>query len=143
MQSRRFDLQLLKRRPLLNVPQVVLLLVILAAMVVALDLNRQAQVSRAVGSSGETLQTQIDLELTRQVELQATLEYVTSEDYVAQYARDEGGQLLPGERRIVPLLLAVTPAPTPLPPPTPDPALNARPWQAWWSLLTDAPQPTR
>ena len=26
---------------------------------------------------------------------------------------------------------------------TPDPALEAQPWQAWWRLLTDAPQPTR
>jgi hypothetical protein len=143
MQSKRFDLQLLRRRPLLSVPQVVLLLVILAAIVIALDLNRQAQVTRTAGSSGEALQAQLDLELTRQVALQATVEYVHSDDYVAQYARDEGGQLLPGERRVVPLLLAVTPAPTPLPPPTPDPAINARPWQAWWSLLTDAPPPTR
>jgi hypothetical protein len=143
MQSKWFDFQLLRRRPLLSVPQVVLLLVILAAIVIALDLNRQAQQGRSVGSSGETLQSQIELEMTRQVELQATLAYINSDDYIAQYARDEGGQLLPGERRVVPLLLEVTPAPTPLPPPTPDPALNARPWQAWWSLLTDAPQPTK
>jgi hypothetical protein len=143
MQSKWFDFQILRRRPLLSLPQVVLLLVILAAIIIALDLNRQAQAGRVVDSSGETLQAQIDLELTRQVELQATLDYVTSEDYVAQYARDEGGQLLEGEQRVVPLLQAVTPAPTPLPPPTPDPALNARPWQAWWTLLTDAPQPSR
>jgi hypothetical protein len=143
MQSKWFDLQILRRRPLLSVPQIVLLLVILAGIVIAIDLNRQAQAGRVVGGSGETLQAQIDLELTRQVELQATLEYVTSDDYVAQYARDEGGQLLEGERRVVPLLLEVTPAPTPLPSPTADPALNAHPWQAWWSLLTDAPQPSR
>ena len=36
-----------------------------------------------------------------------------------------------------------TPEPTALPAPTPDPALEAQPWQAWWRLLTDAPQPTR
>ncbi len=143
MQGKWFDLRILRRRPLLSVPQVVLLLVILAAIIIALDLNRQAQAGRTVGSGGEALQAQIALESTRQVELQVTLAYVTSEDYVAQYARDEGGQLLEGEQRVVPLLLAVTPAPTPLPPPTPDPALNAHPWQAWWTLLTDAPQPTK
>ena len=52
-------------------------------------------------------------------------------------------QILPGERRIVPLLQEATPEPTALPAPTPDPALEAQPWQAWWRLLTDAPQPTR
>ena len=74
---------------------------------------------------------------------QATLEYVTSDDYVASYARNEGGMIQPGERRIVPLLQEATPGPTPAPPPTPDPALQAKPWQAWWRLLTDIPQPVR
>jgi hypothetical protein len=117
--------------------------VIAAGIVVAIDFNRRAQAGRLIGSGEEALQAQIDSEATRQVELQATLEYVTSEDYVASFARNEGGMILPGERRIVPLLQEATPAPTPLPPPTPDPALEAKPWQAWWRLLTDAPQPSR
>ena len=74
-----------------------------------------------VGSGEEALQSQVDREATRQVELQATLEYVTSDDYVAAYARNEGGMLLPGEHRIVPMLQEATPVPTPTPPSMSDP----------------------
>lgn len=138
-----FDSKVFRSRPLLSMPQVVFLLVIVGAIIVATDLNRRAQAGRLVGTGEEALQLQVERESTRQVELQATLEYVTSDDYVAAYARSEGGMIQPGERRIVPLLQEATPEPTALPPPTPDPALQARPWQAWWRLLTDAPQPQR
>ena len=135
--------KLLRQRPLLTLPQILVLLAVVAALFIALDLNRRAQAGRSVGVGEAALQQQVDLEVTRQVELQATLTYVQSEDFVAEYARDEAGQLLPGERRIVPLVIETTPEPTPIPTPAPDPATNARPWQAWWRLLTDAPQPTR
>ena len=141
MAKKLFESKVFRSRPLLNVPQVVFLLIIAGAIIVAIDLNRRAQAGRLVGSGEEALRLQVEGEATRQVQLQATLEYVTSDDYVAAYARNEGGMILPGERRVVPLLQEATPEPTALPPPTPDPALQARPWQAWWRLLTDAPQP--
>jgi cell division protein FtsB len=142
MSKRASGSSILRQRPLLNLPQIVVLLLIIAAIVIALDLNRRAQSGRLVGVGEEALQVQIAAESTRQVELQATLEYVQSEDYVAAYARNEAGMVLPGEKRIVPLLLEVTPQPTPFPNATPDPIGNAQPWQAWWRLLTDAPQPS-
>ena len=141
MAKKLFESKVFRSRPLLNVPQVIFLLVIAGAIIIAIDLNRRAQAGRLVGSGEEALRLQVEGEATRQVQLQATLEYVTSDDYVAAYARNEGGMILPGERRIVPLLQEATPEPTALPPPTPDPALEAKPWQAWWRLLTDAPQP--
>ena len=143
MAKRLFDSPVFRARPLFSLPQVIFFLVIVGAIIIAVDLNNRAQAGRLVGSGEEALQAQIDSEATRQVELQATLEYVSSDDYVAAYARNEGGMILPGERRIVPMLQEATPEPTPGPPATPDPALDARPWQAWWRLLTDAPQPTR
>jgi hypothetical protein len=121
----------------------VLLLVVIAAMFIVLDLNRRAKDGRLVGAGAEVLRTELDEETTRQVELQATLEFVQSEEYVAIYAREEGGMLLPGEKRIVPLKIEVTPEPLQQAQPTPDPALFARPWQVWWSLLTDSPLPSR
>lgn len=134
--------QRIKQRPLLTLPQIIVLLALIAALFIALDLNRREQTGQLIGVGEETLQQEIDLEATRQIELKATLAYVTSDDYVASYARDEAGQLLPSEKRIVPLLVEAPPEPTPAPTPLPDPALNARPWQAWWRLLTDAPQPS-
>jgi hypothetical protein len=96
-----------------------------------------------VGTGEEALAEELEMETTRQAELRVTLSYVKSEDYIAAYAHDEGGYILPGEKRIVPLIVEGTPAPPQQAPPTPDPAINARPWQAWWRLLTDSPLPSR
>lgn len=130
------------RRPLLTLTQVIVLLFVFFALFVVLDLNRRAKAGRLVGVGGETLRSELDLATTRQVELQATLSYVQSDEYVSIYAREEGGLLLPGERRIVPLVIEATPAATPAIQATPDPASFAQPWQAWWQLLTDRPVPS-
>lgn len=142
MAKRFFDAKVFRQRPLLSLTQILVLVGMAAAIVIALDLSRRAQAGQQVGIGEEALQVQIEREATRQVELMATLEYVNSQDYVASYAREEGRMVLPGEQRIVPLLMEATPEPTPMPEGTPDPIGEAMPWQAWWRLLTDAPQPT-
>jgi len=70
------------------------------------------------------------------------LAYVESDDYISVYAREEGGLLLPGEKKVVPLIIAASPDPLLPDEPTPDPAEYARPWQAWWQILTDSPMPS-
>jgi hypothetical protein len=132
-----------RQRPLLTIPQIIIILLVGAALFVAVDLNRRAQAGQLVGLGESDLQMEVHAESTRQVALQVTLEYVASDDYVAAYARDEAGYVLPGEKRVVPLVIEATPLPTAVPTATPDPIQNARPWQAWWQLLLDAPQPTQ
>ncbi|HCB48778.1 MAG: hypothetical protein AMJ56_16850 [Anaerolineae bacterium SG8_19] len=136
-------LKVIWRRPLLTLTQLIVLLFVIAALIVVLDLNRRAKAGRLVGAGEDELRAELAVETTRQVELQATLTYVQSDDYVAVYAREEGGFLLPGEKRIVPLLVEKEPLPTPVAAPTADPAQNVHPWQAWWQLLTDAPLPSQ
>lgn len=133
--------KLFRQKPLLTVPQILILLAVIAGLFIALDLNRRAQLGRLAGAGEAELLEEIQAEGTRQIELQATATYVNSEHYVEAYAREEGGYVLPGERRVVPLIVEGTPAPSPTPIPTPDPAASAYPWQAWWRLLTDAPLP--
>ena len=77
-----------RQRPLLTLPQILILLLVGAALFVAVDLNRRAQAGQLVGVGEGDLQVEVDAESTRQVELQVTLAYVQSEDYVAAYARD-------------------------------------------------------
>lgn len=131
----------LRQRPLLTLPQLLVLLAVIFALYIALDLSRRARAGQLVGVGEEALEQEVSSETTRQIELKATLDYVQSEDYVAAYARDEGGQLLPGEVRVVPLPIEATPGPPVAQAQALDPAHNARPWQAWWRLLTDAPPP--
>ncbi len=133
----------LRSQPFLTLTQVLVLLVVVASLIIVLDLNRRAQAGRNVGVNEDSLRAEVMAETTRQTQLQATLTYVESQDYVADYARNEAGYLLPGEKRVVPLPLTATPAPPSLTPATPDPALDAHPWQAWMRLLTDAPFPSR
>ncbi len=128
-------------RPLLSLPQIITLVGVVVALFIGLDLNRRSQAGELVGVDEELLNAEISLETTRQVELQATLEYVQSDDYVASYARDEGGFIQPGEKRVVPLVLEATPQPTPLPTPAANPIESVQPWQAWWRLLSDSPLP--
>ncbi len=134
--------RLFGQRPLLTLPQILVLLAIVAGLFIAVDLNRRAEAGRMVGVGEEDLQAEVDAESTRQVALQATAAYVQSDSYVEAYARNEGNYILPGEQRVVPLFIEGTPQPTATAPATPDPAARALPWQAWWRLLTDAPQPT-
>ena len=135
--------KLFRQRPLLSIPQIIILFIVIGILFIGLDLTRRAQAGRLVGVGEEALRQEISLEATRQIELQATLEYVQSDDYVEAYARDEGGYILPGEKRIVPMPVEAPPGAAPETQPTPDPAAAARPWQAWWQLLSDAPQPSR
>lgn len=134
--------KLFKQLPLLSIPQIIILLILVGVLFIGLDISHRAQQGRLVGIGEESLQQEISLEATRQIELQATLEYVQSNDYVEAYARDEGGLILPGEKRIVPMPVEAPPGTSPQAEPTPDPAAAARPWQAWWQLLSDAPQPS-
>lgn len=134
--------RLFGQRTLLTVPQLLVLLAVVAGLFIAIDLNRRAQAGRMAGVGEDDLSTEIAAESTRQIQLQATATYVQSDSYVESYARNEGNYIRPGEVRVVPLFVEGTPEPTPVPEPTPDPAAQALPWQAWWRLLTDAPQPT-
>ena len=133
---------LFRQRALLTLPQVLVLLVVFIGLAIAIDLNRRAQVGQLAGLGEEKLQEEVAAESTHQAELQATLVYVESDNFVASYARNEAGYILPGEKRVVTLPLEAPAEPTPIPPPTPDPADFAHPWQAWWQLLTDSPLPT-
>ncbi len=140
--SRRSQ-RMFRQRPLLSLPQVLVLLAVVVAIYIGVDLNHRAQTGRLIQANELSLEEKFALESTRQVELQATLEFVNSDYYVASYARNEAGMILPGERRIVPLKLQSAPAATPVATATPDPAYDARAWQAWWRLFTDAPLPSR
>jgi cell division protein FtsB len=135
--------KLVWKKPLLTLTQGIALSVILFGLFVALDLNRRAQAGRLVGKDEETLRAEYDDETARKVELEATLVFVESEEYVKRYARDEAGKVLPGEKKVVPVVVEADDGPSVSSDQPSDPAQYARPWQAWWQLLTDTPMPTR
>ena len=127
----------------LNWLQVVLVLLVLGALYVFVDLSRNTETRRRLEMVEATFSAESQRESTRQVELEATLAYVQGTGYPDEVLHSETGLLAEGESAILPNIILATAEPAPLPPPTPDPLLQARPWQMWWRLLTDAPMPTR
>ena len=132
-----------RQRSLLSLPQVLVLVAIVVAIYIGVDLNHRAQTGRLIRANEISLLEKVALETTRQIELVVTREFVNSDDYVAAYARNEAGMVKPGELRIVPLELGSLPLPTAVASVTPDPAIDARAWQAWWRLISDAALPSR
>ena len=141
--SKSSSRRVFRQRPLLSLPQVLVLIAIVVTIYIGVDLNHRAQTGRLIQANELSLEEKVALESTRQIELMVTREYVNSSDYVADYARNEAGMVIPGEVRIVPLQLGTSPLPTVVATVTPDPAYDARAWQAWWRLFSDAALPSR
>jgi hypothetical protein len=130
-----------KRHPILNLPQFLIIVGAVLALVLTLSLNIGDRENETLGAEEAALATLVAQEERRQEQLVLTLTYVSSEDYVADYARDEGGMLLPGERRVVPLPNPPPPTPTPIPTPIQTAAGPKTPFEAWWRLFFDGPAP--
>lgn len=129
------------RPSIVTIPQVLIILAVMVVLFFTINSNRRNVAVEEVSGEKSELEEEVAAEGTRQIELQATLSFVESDDYVDSYARNESGQLLPGEKRIVPIITPGGLKPTPMPQATADPIHDARPWQAWWQLLSDSDMP--
>jgi cell division protein FtsB len=132
-----------KRHPILNLPQFLIIAGAVLALVLTLSLDLKGRENETLGAEEAALATLVAGEELRQEQLVLTLTYVASDDYVADYARDEGGMLLPGERRVVPLPNPPPPTPTPIPTPVHAASGPKTPFEAWWRLFFDGPAPLR
>jgi cell division protein FtsB len=132
-----------KKHPILNLPQFLIIAGAVLALVLTLSLNLKGRENETLGAEEAGLATLVAAEELRQEQLVLTLTYVASDDYVADYARDEGGMLLPGERRVVPLPNPPPPTPTPIPTPVQAAGGPKTPFEAWWRLFFDGPAPRR
>ena len=132
-----------REHPLLTLPQIIIVLLVIGILYFTVVINRRNQDGELMLEERQIVEAQVELESTRQIELQETLEYRTGDESVEDYARNEGGLLQNGEVRIKPEFIEATAAPTPVPVVTRDPLIDAKPWQAWWKLLSDSPRPTR
>ena len=132
-----------KRRPVIGWPQLLIGLAVLIALGLAIDLNAESSTGEHRSLQEERLMAVLATEQERNRELKLTLTYVHSQDYPADYARNEAGMTLPQEKRIVPMPHPLPLTPTPLPTPVPVIIVPEEPWQAWWMLFFDSPPPTR
>jgi len=130
-----------KKRPILSLPQILIIIGAIVALGLALDLNAKAQAGREQTTHEQGMARLVEAEEERGRQLEVTLTYVYSDDYVADYARDEGGMILPDEKRVVPMPHPLPLTPTPMPTPIPAAPVLDAPWKAWWALFFDSPPP--
>ncbi len=131
------------RHPFLSWLQILIIFGMVIALALAVGPNSRPQAGRPRAAQEERLAALVETEAVRGQQLRITLTYVNSDDYVADYARNEGGMILPGEKRVVPLPHPLPLTPTPMPTPIPALSVPTSPWQAWWILFFDSPPPGR
>ncbi len=130
-----------KKRPALSWPQLLIGIAVLIALGLAVDLGTQSRSGDNTSSQEERLSAVLATEEARNRQLKLTRTYVKSEEYKADYARNEAGMILPGEKRVVSMPNPLPLTPTPMPTPVPVIIVPEEPWQAWWMLFFDSPLP--
>jgi hypothetical protein len=116
-----------------GVSTVGLILLVLVGALILGDLNRRMGNARQLERDAGTLGTQVASLQAEQVQLQTEIAGATGEAQVADWARDQGRMVRPGEHLVVPLAPGDS-----MPQATQTPALTYEQpsnWQIWWTLL--------
>jgi cell division protein FtsB len=113
------------------------IVVVIALLVVGglvLGFGQQVMLAREMRMEEDRLELAVATEQTRHDELTALSEYVGSDEYVEEWAREEAKMAKPGEVVVIPMATDEGPTPEARPENTPTP--EPRPfWIEWWELL--------
>lgn len=115
------------RKQIIGVAAIVLLVILM------MNINSRLGEYFNLSSQRDVMGTQVANSLATKVELESKVAYATSELSVADWARNEAHQSLPGDKVIIPLTpvaqvieAKITPTPTPQ---------TVDNWQIWWALF--------
>jgi cell division protein FtsB len=114
------------------------------ALILAINFSSRIAATQPLQQTYDEVSAEIERLRQEQADLIVERDYVRSDAYVEQWARDEGKMVRPGEVLIVPVPSStdVETAPdesqiieveTSAPPP--------EPWRVWWELFFDTPPP--
>ena len=125
-----------------TVPFTQLVTVVVATMAISMivDFGRKATANYRIQREEIRLEQEIAAERVQHEALLARREYVQTDEYVEQVAREELKWARAGETVIIPIPLKRKPPPTPETSPAPG-KLSQREfyWQEWWGLFFDRP----
>jgi cell division protein FtsB len=129
-----------KRRRTVPFTEIVTIIVATMAISMIVDFGRKATANYRVRNEESRLEQEIAAERAKHEALLARREYVQTDEYVEQVAREEFKWVKPGEVVVVPVPLKREPLPTPQSPSAPTGLLEAEShWQEWWELFFDRP----
>ena len=126
-----------KNVPLIDGTQFIGIIVLTIAVLLVVDFGRRATTGYYIAQAEEQLKAEIAIELTRQAQLRERLEYVQSDEYVEEWAREQAHMIRPGDQPLILVTVATPIAPTntaeqPAHTGTP---LHTPPWHQWWRLF--------
>lgn len=105
-------------------------------IVLASAFSRAWKMNQVLKAEVEALAPMLTAALEQQATLQARLDYVQSDEYIAEWSREHAGMTKPDETLVVPIEITPTPTPEPSPTPVPTPTPTPVPfWQRWWRTL--------
>jgi cell division protein FtsB len=130
-----------KQKRTLDLPlaQFLAIIVLTISVFLIIDFGRRTAASFRIRQERDRLAAQLVRIKTHQAELYARRDYVLTEEYVAQVARQQLKWSLPGETAVV-ILTNSGPAPGPPASEKPSPFSGPpdTPLEAWWNLLSVA-----
>jgi cell division protein FtsB len=123
--------------------------ILAVGLLLAINFSSRISSSQPLQEAYNRARAEIDQLRQEQAALIAERDYVRSDAFVEQWARDEGKMVRAGEVLVIPVPAARTlqasdaADPAPLAPTVPVETTPPRPetWRVWWALLFDTPPP--
>ncbi len=127
-----------KSRWLITGVQAVAIVVLTIVVFLIVDFGRRTATGYYVSQAEKQLQVDIKTQLQLKKELEERREYISTDAYVEQWAREEGQMVHPGDRPII-LVTPDTPStiPSAVPAATPADEVPVPNWHSWWRLFFD------
>ena len=125
--------------------QVMFAAILSIGLILAINFSSRITDGQPLQEAYNRVRAEIEALRSEQEALTAERDYVRSDAYVQQWARDDGKMILPGEVLVIPVPSGSSLEPTPAPQvsiedvrTTPD---EPDTWLLWWSLFFDSPPP--
>lgn len=127
-----------KNPPLVSGAHFLAIVVLTISIFLIIDFGRRATAGYHVSQAEKRLREEIDALLEQQEELRARRDYVASDDYVEEWARQEGHMIHPGDKPLIVVTPQARGLAAPQAAPVDEPATEHTPnWAYWWLLFFD------
>lgn len=136
-----------ERRQQISSLQIVFVSILAIGMLLAINFSARIRRGQQIEELREQIQATIDVEIEINEDLRRELDYVSSDDYVEQWAHREGKMVRLGEKLVIPVPGERIATPTPDRPPviieesTSTQTQDEENWRLWWQLFFDGDPP--
>lgn len=134
-----------KRSQQISSVQVMFAAILAIGLLLAINFSSRIAAGQPLHEAYNRASAEVEALRREQAALIARRDYVRSDAYVEQWARDEGKMVRPGEVLVIPVPVGLADEPAAAPPP--EVAIQTIPpepqtWTVWWSLFFDTEPPS-